>query len=580
MNEPPGAESGLRPALPTPVAAIGAVLLAGTLITTTHEAAAQGLFRPPAADRFDLPPFEPPPAETGSILPPYVPDERAQPATPDGEEALFVSRIIFSGSDILADEDAARIRQSYENRELRVSDLTRIRDETTLLLMERGFLTSGAVIPSQSVADGELEIRIVAGSLARIEEQQTAGYRDGYISGYIEGFGDVDPVNVYDLERRLQVLELDPRTERVEAELLPGETRGESILRVSGFAAPSYRARFEVSNYQNPAIGAWRGVAEVDFLNIAGNGDDLGIGVRVTEGLRELSGQYSTAVNKRDARLAFYGYASDTEIVEDPFNRLDIEAEIRTFGLSYTHPYKRTLNRYASLFAIGEYRSSNSFLLGSGFSFSPGVDDGEAKIAAFRLGWEDVRRNRSQVIATRVIASVGVDALDATTASGDIADGQFFAILARTQWARRFGFMNGQLLARFDGQITDRALLGLEQFGVGGHRTVRGYRENTLIRDNGVVASAEYRATLWSNVVTGASFEAGPFVDYGYSWNTELPEIGEQTLASVGVVVRWLPLANLRFDVAYGYALTDVRVPGENNLQDDGFHVGAFWEVQ
>jgi hemolysin activation/secretion protein len=579
MNEPSETDCGSGAAAPGAVAVFGLLLSAGLITAPTDLAVAQGLFRPPAAERFELPPFEAPATEPGSILPPYVPEQRAKPLGPAEGEAVLVRSITFSGSDILTDEDAAQIRQRYENRELRPADIIRLRDETTLQLMERGFLTSGAVIPSQSVADGQLEIQIVAGNLAQIEERQTAGYRDGYISGYIEGFGDTDPVNVYDLERRLQVLELDPRTERVEAELLPGEERGESILRVSGFAARPYRGRVEISNYQNPAIGAWRGVAEVDFLNVTGNGDDLGIGGRVTEGLRELSGQYSAAVNKRDARLAVYGYASDTEIVEDPFDRLDIEAEIRTFGLSYTHPYKRSLNRYASLFAIGEYRSSESFLLGSGFSFSSGVDDGEAKIAALRIGWEDVRRSRSQVIATRIIASVGVDALNATKASGDIADGQFVSVLARTQWARRFEFLNGQMLARLDGQLADRALLGLEQFGMGGHRTVRGYRENTLIRDNGVVASLEYRATLWSNVVSGASFEAGPFVDYGYSWNNELPEIGEQTLASIGIALRWLPIANLRFEAAYGYALTDVDIPGENNLQDDGVHVGAFWEM-
>ena len=556
------------------------LMLSCALLWPGNDAVAQGLFRPPAADRLELPPFEAPPLESGSILPLYTPNLPAPAEPPADGDSVFIRTITFTGSDIFAAEDAEQIRQRYENRELRLSDLTRIRDEATLSLMERGFLTSGAVLPSQSVADGELELRIVAGSLADIEEQETAGYGDGYISGYIEGFGELDPVNVYDIERRLQVLELDPRTERVEAELLPGATRGESVLRVSGFAANPYRARFEVSNYQNPAIGAWRGVAEFDFLNLTGHGDDLGIGIRVTEGLRELSGQYSTAVNKRDARLAFYGYGSESEIVEAPFDRLDIEAEIRTFGVSYTHPYKRTVNRYASLFAVGEYRSSKSFLLGSGFSFSPGVNDGEAKIAALRVGWEDVRRNRRQVIATRIIASFGVDALDATTATGDIADGRFVAILARTQWARRFGFLNGQLLARFDGQLADRALLGLEQFGMGGHRTVRGYRENTLIRDNGVVASVEYRATLWSNVATGASLEAGPFVDSGYSWNTELPELGEQTLASIGIAVRWLPIASLRLEGSYGYALTNVLVPGENNLQDEGIQLAAIWEFR
>ena len=77
-------------------------------------------------------------------------------------------------------------------------------------------------------------------------------------------------------------------------------------------------------------------------------------------------------------------------------------------------------------------------------------------------------RGMSQVFATRSQFTFGLDALDATKNSGDIPDGQFFSWLGQFQWARRLNLLDAQILSRFDIQLTNASLLGLEQFGMGG----------------------------------------------------------------------------------------------------------------
>jgi hemolysin activation/secretion protein len=103
----------------------------------------------------------------------------------------------------------------------------------------------------------------------------------------------------------------------------------------------------------------------------------------------------------------------------------------------------------------------------------------------------------------------------------EIPDGEFFAWLGQFQWVRRFDPWGAQLVFRTDVQLAEDPLLSLEQFAMGGHATVRGYRENELVRDNGIISSLEVRVPLWSDTPGRPMVELAPFFDWGNSWNTD-----------------------------------------------------------
>jgi hypothetical protein len=109
------------------------------------------------------------------------------------------------------------------------------------------------------------------------------------------------------------------------------------------------------------------------------------------------------------------------------------------------------------------------------------------------------------VIAARSTFSLGVDALGATVNGGPVPDGQYLAWLGQFQWVRRFDDRGDQFVFRTDLQLAEDPLLPLEQFAVGGASTVRGYRENQLVRDNGFVTSAELRIPTFRLAVSGLS---------------------------------------------------------------------------
>jgi len=116
-------------------------------------------------------------------------------------------------------------------------------------------------------------------------------------------------------------------------------------------------------------------------------------------------------------------------------------------------------------------------------------------------------------------------------------------------------------------------LMPLKQFAVGGRYGVRGYRENQLVRDNGLLPSLEAHLPVIRESRFAQHVPVAPFVDFGHVWSTSTPTPNPKTLACIGL---GLPLAATvptpfavrpQFKVFWGVPLNNVKTPG-GNLQD------------
>jgi len=94
-------------------------------------------------------------------------------------------------------------------------------------------------------------------------------------------------------------------------------------------------------------------------------------------------------------------------------------------------------------------------------------------------------------------------------------DGRFFAWRGQTQYVRLLA-PDTLFIFRTDAQLTPNPLVSLEQIGIGGARSVRGYRQDTLLTDNGIFVSAEARFPIFRVRKVGGVLQVTPFVDFGY----------------------------------------------------------------
>jgi hemolysin activation/secretion protein len=192
-----------------------------------------------------------------------------------------------------------------------------------------------------------------------------------------------------------------------------------------------YRTDLRISNDRSPSIGADGAELTFTFGNLLGRSDPLRVQIEGSEGLMDLSFSYSVPVTPRDLRVFIAGEVSDSDVVEEPFNEIDVESEASSIQLGASLPVIKTLDQELRLEASLERERSTTFLLGRRFSFSPGVQNGRSDVTALRLTQQWQRRASDQVIATRFTESFGLDLLGATSNPGDLPDGQFFAWLGQ-----------------------------------------------------------------------------------------------------------------------------------------------------
>ncbi|MEO0457787.1 MAG: BamA/TamA family outer membrane protein, partial [Cyanobacteria bacterium P01_A01_bin.114] len=113
-----------------------------------------------------------------------------------------------------------------------------------------------------------------------------------------------------------------------------------------------------------------------------------------------------------------------------------------------------------------------------------------------------------------------------------------------------------------------------EQFGVGGQTTVRGYRPNALLTDNGWLLSSEVRLPILRIPEVDGLLQVAPFLDLGGGWNNGDfvdPEPG--TLASTGLGLVWRMGENFNARLDWGIPLTSGRSLRDSGLQ---FRVNFF----
>jgi hemolysin activation/secretion protein len=129
------------------------------------------------------------------------------------------------------------------------------------------------------------------------------------------------------------------------------------------------------------------------------------------------------------------------------------------------------------------------------------------------------------------------------------------------------------VVARIDAQIASDPLLSLEKFSIGGARTVRGYRENQLVRDNGIAVSVEARIPIIPGNRGPLRLSIVPFVDVGRGWDESGPaKLETDIIASLGVGLTFRLFEGINGELQYGGRLTGA--PGENGtgLQRHGVH--------
>lgn len=500
----------------------------------------------------------------------------AAPATvPGGAEApILLRRVVFEGASVVDGEQLAALAAPLLNRPLRWVDLEELRQRITRVYVERGYVNSGAVLHDEALAEGLLRVQVVEGRITAWRMQGLGRLSPAYVQARLARPGE--PLEVNRLQERMRLLLADPLFERLNLRLSPGAAPGQAVLEVEARRAPAVRAELWAHNHQAPAAGSRAAGASLTLRNLTGWGDTLAATLGRSDGSDqgELGFTLPLAAGRTLAMLRLA--QGDSAVIEEPLQALNIASRVRTRELGLSHPLIDDAHRRLVLGASATWRDSRSTLDGEPFSFVAGENTGTTRTRTWRLSQELTLRGEAHVLALRSVFAGGRNNLPEPATLEAQAPRRYRFWQGQAQVALPAGRPGAQWLLRGLVQRSADHLVPLEQLSLGGRHTVRGYRENQLVRDSGWTLGAEYHHPLWGGEGDRRRLVLVPFIDAGRAHDRGADAA---RLASAGLGLLWAHDA-WEAECFYGRRLERRPIDTHGDLQDRGIHIALRYRIE
>ncbi|MDM8540648.1 ShlB/FhaC/HecB family hemolysin secretion/activation protein [Desulfococcaceae bacterium HSG9] len=499
---------------------------------------------------------------------------------------LYVHQFEFEGATVFSDQELSSIVASYLDREITSEDLFDARDALTHHYVDNGYINSRAFLPKMEISDGKFVMRIIEGRITGIKVSGNKRLRTGYIAPRLKQaiqFDNNEPLNINIVQERLKLFKKDPRIENITAKIEPQAEVQNAVLHIIVKEAQPYHAVISCDNHKPPAIGSYAFNVNASLINLTGWGDSLHGEWGFLEETDEYVASYTVPVSTWGATLSFGADRSMSTMTPTPPHTQNIVSQTETYSAALHHPFYKTLSQEFSMaLQFDRRRNKTTDDSGAPYFLNPNVADNVSQASILRFSQEWVKRDLKQVFSTRSTFNFGLNLSDTTAYDNAYPDGHFTSWSGQFQWLQRMKIKrlpDNLLSMRLNLQLSDDPLLPMEKFAIGGSSSVRGYKENLMTTDNGVVGSFEWRFRVaqfeipwFDKQINNGTLWLCPFFDIGRGWNADSPDPEPDEIYCTGLGLRGSLNKIFQFKLYWGLGLKDVADSSEYDIQKDGIH--------
>src|SRR5919202_533785 len=311
-------------------------------------------------------PTQPPSTPTPQPSPtpaPTQPSPTPTPTTQPNVQTIQVQKIKVTRSTVFSPDQLNPIVQPYEGRTLTLEQLREVADKITQLYLDRGYITSRAILVDQTFTDGVVEIAVVEGSLEDIKVEGTRRVKPGYIRSRVQ-LGAGKPLNTGKLEDQLRLLRADPLFENVEASLRAGTGVGQSILIVRVVEANPFEGSVGIDNYSPPSVGSERLGLNLLYRNLTGHGDEIAASYyhTTTSGADSFDFSYRIPLNPMNGSLQLRAAPSRNKITQESSRFLGIRGQSELYEIRFRQPLIRSPREEFALSLGFTYQEGQTFI--------------------------------------------------------------------------------------------------------------------------------------------------------------------------------------------------------------------------
>lgn len=511
-------------------------------------------------------------APDGFQLPPViVPDsiKRTPPAT--GE---LLRELVLRGNNVISRDELLDIARPWLNQPVTAADLEALRIELTRHYIGRGYINSGARLAPEGLRDGVLTIDIIEGRISQTRYSGLDGLQDAYLTDKLLPVAN-QPLNLNDLRERYQLLLDDPLIKRMNARLVPDTDPGSALLEIAVERHVPWYLHLRLNNYRPASIGEKSVAIDAGVRNVTGRGDLLRLTAQPGTNLDRITRAgigWSVPLNHTGTQLSLQFDAGQSSVVEEPLRAIDVTSRLTSREIGLSQLLFENLRHRTAVGLTWFDRSNRTWISGERFPFIAGEPDEGIETQSLRFWQEYAYRSEVEVIALRSTFTTAKNNLQPLSplANATVGDTGYRFWLGQAQYARRVSDNGTQLIARATVQDSTAKMLALDGLSIGGAATVRGFRENHLIRDRGHILNLELDIPVMKSGASETSFNVIPFLDYGKGENRDGVA---DSIGSAGIALRWR-LGNFAADLAWARHIhaSDGFKKAGSTLQDNGVH--------
>lgn len=499
------------------------------------------------------------------IIPIELPPEGELPPEAEKAPPVTVRAVIVEGGTLLSQEEQDRLTAPVIGKTVTLRELREVALAITRWYRGKGYVTSRAIIPAQSVERGVVRIRVIEGKAGKVRIEGNKHFKTELLSRYVR-LQEGDFLYMPRLEEALGALNAHP-DRKVKLVLAPSAQPETTDLVMQVSDRPPVHASYGVDTLGPKSTGEWRQSVLVSHGNITGHDDQVTVRGLVSEGKGLWGGAMSYLLPTASGFTGTFEVSGVKSQVGDNLKGLLARGNAVTVSPGFIWPFFR--RTHWEMEAVGgmDWKRIRTFA----DDVSTSKDD--LRVARFAVNMIEQDDHGSSLLVEELRVGLGnflggSHPEDPAAARAE-AGGSFVRWIGSAIRVQQVPWKKSSLVARFSGQVSSDRLEPAEQFRLGGFETVRGYPEGEFLADAGYQSTLEFRTPL-EEWVPGPQEEKAllnrlrkslllvAFWDFAEGFQRNTPtEKEDMLLSGVGCGFRLRPTPESVFQVDWGWAVGD-----------------------
>lgn len=498
------------------------------------------------------------------IAPPPVPHGK-------GEGCRNVKTVTITDAKHMPQRVKDAITRQFAGHCLGVNEIQSLMGQVTAWYIDKGYATTRAYLPQQDLSTGALKIQVIEGKVDKIRLKQ--GDKGSLLIPGVFPWVEGDVLNIRDIEQGLdQINRL--ASNNATMDIVPGAKVGESVIVVNNTPSKRWHVTTQLDNYGTRGTGRNEGSATASFDDLLGLNEFYSFNKKKSLPINNPDTQSSSGSALFSVPFGYYtftaGYSDsnyDSQLHTPSALTVHLNGDSHAWYSTLDRLVYRDKDTKVNVSATLTDKENNNYVAGSRLVISSRaltiVDLGTTASTTIGGGIANFGAGYS-----RGIKALGA-AEDLSGLPGSAPRAQFDKFTASASYYYPFQYAGQDLSysTAVTAQYALDTLYGTEQFSVGGIYSVRGFYDETLANDDGILMRNDLAVNKTLQGPFGRTIAVKPYValDAGAVGS---PNAGTQQGTLVGAATGLtMALGGASLDVYVGHPLLY-----PDHMGDDGFN--------